>query len=237
MTQERLLWELQSLVQEVYTLQKKEELKPLAARLRELQLNIKNGEAELLRLNRQIEETEKIIVQKEENINMKMESVKKGKEKLYSAKGSSLKELLSLQQSLAKTEEEVQKAETDYWETQKKLEELKKAVRQTKEIIRTFKLEYNEGVKRYNAEKQQVELKIAELLLKQDKIKEELNPETLKLFLAKEKQFPGNPVATFKAGICTGCHISIPSHLALNIRVGKSFYCCDNCGRILINSR
>ncbi len=236
MEQAGLLWKLQALVQEVYTLQNKEGLRPLAAHLKDLQENIKNGEEESRKLLREVTALEKMILAQEESINKQMEAVKNGKDKLYSSKGGSLKELLSQQQALAKMEAEVQKTENAYWETQKRMEDLKAADKQTKEIIKTLKLQYNEGVKKYNAEKNHLEIKIAELQLKQDEVKEKLKPETLKLFVDKEKLFPINPVAVLKGGFCTGCHISIPSHLALHIREGKEFYSCDNCGRILINN-
>lgn len=235
MEQERLIWELQSLVQEEHFLQRKEELKPLVNQLKDLQESIKNGEEEVRFLQGEITDNAAKSTEIEQLINKMSQQLKGNREKLYGVKGGSLKELLGMQQAIMKTEEELQKTETSYLETLKNIDVLNEKEKKTREIIRALKMEYNEDLKKYKAEKNRLDLKIAEIQLKQEEIKEKLKPEILSLFLDTMKRFPTSPVAYVKGGSCSGCHISIPSFTAMRIRENKSFVSCDSCGRILIN--
>lgn len=234
MEQERYLFKLQELVQQEQQLKGKHVLKPLISTLRKLQDSIKETEAWCDDLQRQAEEVEKKAQELEKNmaeINKKKEA---GKEKLYSAKGGSLKELLSLQQSVLKMEEEIEKGEALYWELAKQTEELKNERQSIREKVRNLKKEYNENVKTYKEQVGQLEIKLAENKAIQEEIRGLLQPELLRLFTDVEKRIPGTPVALLKGEICSGCRISIPSVLALRIREGKTLSRCENCGRILI---
>lgn len=234
MEQERYLFKLQELVQQEQQLRGKHELKPLISTLRKLQDSIKETEAWCDDLQRQAEEAEKKARELEKNIaevNKKKES---GKEKLYGAKGGSLKELLSLQQSVLKMEDEIEKGEALYWELEKQIEELKNERQSAKEKIRNLKKEYNENVKIYKEQVGQLEIKLAENKAMQEEIRGLMKPEILRLFTEVEKRIPGTPVAFLKGEICSGCRISIPSIQALRIKEGKTLNRCENCGRILI---
>ncbi|MCR4443236.1 MAG: C4-type zinc ribbon domain-containing protein [Peptococcaceae bacterium] len=235
MEQEKLIWQLQEFVQEEYLLRKKSELKPLVEHLKKLREDIKRVEAEADGLQRQAAETERKAQELEKKVSLINKQIKGGKEKLYGAKGSSLKELLSLQQSVLKKESEAEKGEVLYWEMLKKAEELRSGQKQAREAIKQLKREYNDNVKVYREKLQQIELKLAENRLKQEKIREKLKPEVLSFFQEVEKKFPGNPVAVVKGGACSGCHIAMPSILVGRIREGGKIYRCENCGRILIN--
>jgi len=235
MEQEKLLWQLQEYVQEEYHLRKKGELKPFIERLKRLQDDIKRGETELADLERQVSETERKAHVLEKQVSLINRQIKEGKGKLYEAKGSSLKELLSLQQSVLKKEAEAEKGEALYWEMLKKVEELRNEQQRVRESNRLLKREYNDCVKVYREKLQEIELKLNENRLNQEKIRDMLKPDVLNIFQEVEKKFPGNPVAVVKAGACSGCHIAMPSVLIGRIREGGKIYRCENCGRILIS--
>lgn len=235
MEQERLIWDLQALAQEEYELLKKDGLKPMVVRLKQLQESIKRAEEESSTLVNLLAEAEAKAAKLDREVARMTKQAKGSKDKLYQAKGGSLKELLSLQQSVVKMEEEITNSENRYMDVLNELDNLKAKQKQVKEIIKSLKKEYNEGVKEYKKTVSQIDVRLAELKLKREEIEEQLCPETLRLYTETEKRFPRNAVAKIKRGTCSGCHISIPSVLVLRIKEGKALQRCDNCGRILIN--
>lgn len=235
MEQERLIWELQALTQEEYGLQKKDVLKPVVARLKQLQESIKRAEEENGTLVNLLAQAEVKAAKLDREVDRITKQAKGNKNKLYQTKGGSLKELLSLQQTVVKMEEEITNNENRYMEVLHEIENLKAKQKQVEEIIKSLKKEYNEGVKEYKKTVSQIDVRLAELTLKREEIEERLSPEALRLYRETEKRFPRNAVAKIKGGTCSGCHISIPSVLVLRIKEGKTLQRCDNCGRIIIN--
>ena len=97
------------------------ELKAVVGKLKELQEKVKEGEKELQTLLQMIERTEKEVHVLEEKSGNLARQIEINKEKLYQAKGSSLKELLSLQQSVLNLETEGEETEEKYWQLLKRL--------------------------------------------------------------------------------------------------------------------
>jgi len=234
MEQARLLLELQNYLQEKNAQQKSGQLVSMAQNLRELQLTISKAEKESQELSEVVTRNEAAARNFEQQASKIAEQVKSGKERLYGSKGGGLKELLGLQQSLQKLEEDAEKGEAKYWEMLKEVEEYNNRLKATKEIIKALKAQYNQGVRDYKELKNETELKIAEIQLREDEIISRLKPENLNIFRDAAKRFPTNPVALFRGGNCSGCRISVPSFLAMQIREGKTICYCDSCGRILV---
>lgn len=234
MEQMRIILQLQDIINEKAFLKKSNELGSKAKELKVLQESIRKVEEEYQTVEAGILSVE----EKTKNLEIQTEKLAQqansSKDRLYGAKGGSLKELLSLQQAIQKIEQDVEKSEALYWDTFKQIEQLKEKRKKLREMIKALKLQYNEGVKIYKSEKNNMELKLAEITIKEEELREKLGPEVLKKFTDTEKRFPLNPVAIMKGGICTGCRISVPSVLALKIREGKNLYRCDSCGRLLI---
>lgn len=236
MNQEQLLWRLQELKQAEAALLKNEELRPLIKNLKELQQNVKRGEEEIQSLLDKIENGNKKAVKLEKDTDMLAKQVEESKGKLYGVKGGSLKELLSLQQSVLKLEAQGKEIETLYWDNLKAIEEYKNEKERLKGKLKVIKKEYNEGVKEYKEIKVQFEWKLSEIKNKEEEVLEQLLPEVVRLYEEAEKRHPLNFIAKLQKDTCSGCRISVPSLLAKEIKAGKGFYHCDNCGRILINS-
>lgn len=236
MGQEKLMLDLQGLIQREYQLKRKEELMALLKQLKEKMKEIEDTQKRTEEIKTELSKIEKSSQEQEEQVNHLDDQMKSGKERLYHAKGDSLKELMSLQQSVAKMEEDIKKEEAIYWETVSKAENLRLDYKKYKESLKTMKENYNEGVREYKRNKDKVEIELAEVLLKQEDIREKLKPETLKLFEKILKKYPLNPVAIMKKGSCTGCHMSIPSVLEMEVKHGKKLCLCDNCQRILISN-
>lgn len=234
MDQEKLLLQLKDLLQEEALLKKKEAIKPLINSLKKMQDEIRNTETQSIELQTTITAAEQKVLETEKLMGTLNNKIEDTKDKLYGTKGGSLKELLSFQQSVQKMEEEAAKAEGLYLELIKSIEELKHSRVKIKEIFKALKIKYNEELKIYKEESQKFEQNIAENQLRQNKIKENLKPETIKLLTETIRRFPTDPVAILRTGICSGCHISIPSVLSIHILEGKKIHRCDSCGRILI---
>lgn len=233
--EEKLLQELQNRVQEGYRLQNKEELKALVKGIKGLQDTINEGEEEIKSLKREIEESRQGVNDQERQLDLLSEQIEKNKERLYESQGKSLKELLSLQQSVFNMEQDRDKGETCYLEREKSTEDLIDEYKKKRSIIKELKLQYNDEVREYRRAKEQGELKTVENKIKQEEIKEEMKPETLRVFEESLKRFPLNPVAVLKNGSCMGCHIGISDTLARTVKEGKTLCHCDNCGRIIVS--
>lgn len=235
MEQARLLLELQNYLQEKNAEQKNDQLVSMAQNLRELQVTIGKADKEYQELLEAATRTDIEARSFEQQISKISEQVKSGKDRLYGSKGGGLKELLGLQQSLQKLEEDVEKGEAKYWEMLKEVEEYNKQQKATKEVIKALKAQYNQGVRDYKELKNKTELKNAEIQLREDEVISRLDPEYLRVFRETVRRYPANPVALFRGGNCSGCRISVPSFLAMQIRESKTICYCDNCGRILVN--
>ena len=119
-----------------------------------------------------IKKTEKEVQILEEESGNLAEQVKINKKKLYEAKGSTLKELLSLQQVVLKLESQGQETEGKYWTLLKKIEECQEKKEQYQETIKTWQKEFNEGIEQYQKIKAEVELKLAEIKASRRKLEQ-----------------------------------------------------------------
>lgn len=236
MGQEKLLLELQELIQKEHELKRKEDSIAMLKELKEKMKVIEATQKKYAEFKGELAEMEKSSFKQEKQINYMDQQVKTEKERLYQNKGGSLKELLGLQQSVAKMEEDIKEEEAQYWETVTKVETLKSDLKKYKENLKAMKESYNEGVREYKRTKAEVELELTQLVLKQEDIKEQLQPEALKLFERIQSKYPLNPIAIMKKGSCSGCHMSIPSIQAMEVKQGKKLCLCDNCQRILISN-
>jgi len=233
--QEELLWKLQELKQEETSLIQTEEIITVVRNLKDLKSNVKIGEQELQSLTEMIKNTEDEVEELEKESNSRTEQLKTQKEKLYDAKGGSLKELLSLQQAILKLETQGKDTENKYWSLLKKIDDYKQKKIEYKKTIRACQLEFNKVLGKYKKLKSQVELKLAEIKSKQEAVREQLLPEVNRLYLEAEKRFPVSFVAKLHKESCTGCHIGVSTNLVRRVKEGKTIQHCDNCGRILIN--
>ncbi len=236
MERDRLIWELQGLAQEEHALTNESNIKSMVDELRNLQESIKRAEEEVGNLLGSITASEKEARELEKQVNTITNQVKNGKEKLYGTKGASLKELLSIQQSVLKMDEDIVKSEGLYLDKLTEIEAQKDRHSQTREIVRSLKKDYNDKLKIYKERVRQIDLELAAIRIKQEEVKERLEPAALRIYQDTQKRFKMNPVALMKSNSCTGCNIEIPMVLARQIKEGKILYRCDNCGRILINS-
>lgn len=233
--QERLLWKLQELKQEQVGLLQTEELRGVVRKLKDFQEKVKKGEKELQALLEMIEKTENEVKELEEQSSCLTEQIKLNKGKLYEAKGGTLKELLSLQQSVLKLESQGQEAENKYWDLLKKIEDCKLKKDEYKKTIDLWQKEFAEGIAQYQKMKTEVELELAEIKSRQEEVQEQLLPEVIKLYQEAERRYPLSFVAMLHKNSCLGCHISVPSILVKRVKEGKVLQHCDNCGRLLIN--
>ncbi|MGI6607086.1 MAG: zinc ribbon domain-containing protein [Peptococcia bacterium] len=235
MSQEELVWKLQELKRKEAEIKNGEELKPWVGKLKALQAKVQGGEQESEDLTREISAGEKNARRLEQEINELSAQTSEKKEKLYASKGGPLKEILSMQQAILKQEEQTKEAEKTYWEMNRQIEEWKKKIVELTAEIKSWKREYNEGVREYKKIKEQYDLKLAALQSQLEEVAEQLQPQTLKLVKSAEKRYPLSFVAMLKNGTCTGCRIGVSATSIREVKAGKGFYHCDNCGRLLIN--
>lgn len=235
MRQEEIMVKLKELLQTEQELKKKTEIKPLIDSLREMQKYILLTDQKSSELRKEIKSRENKVIELEKMIQFLNERTKDYKEKLYGNKGGSLKELLSFQQSVQKMEQDSEQAEIQLLDELKSIEDGKKEREELRKANNDQKSTYNELLEDYRSKSAVIEAALKENLLCQAQFKQMLKPEHLNLLEETIKRFPSSPIAVLTGETCSGCHISLPTILLSNIREGKRFYRCDNCGRIIIN--
>lgn len=234
MNQGKILLELQEYLQKKEQIKKDTKLVNLVSNLRELKTTINKAEQEnneLMAIAQNNEETAKDLVQE---ISKKSEQLKGGKERLYNAKGSGLKELLSLQQSIQKLEDEISDCETRYLKLLNEAEECRKTRIANKEIIKGLKIQFNSSVREYNEVRRSIELQLAEILCREEEATNQLSQAYLIAYQQAKTRFPLNPVAKIKGDACSSCHLAISSLLIKEVKAGQNVCFCENCGRILV---
>ncbi len=234
MEQNKVLLEIQKLLGKEQGLEKDTRLLNLKKDLRKLKDSIENAEARYQKVAELMEGAKKEAENLEKQINNTSKQIKDGKEKLYSSKGSGLKELLGLQQSLQNMMQDAQNKENTYWEKIKEADNYKAELKELNKAVKTLKAQYNQGVVEYKELKKEVDLKIAELRIQKEELISLLNPKSLSAFRQLEKRYPYSPIASLRHGNCSACHISLPTHLIQMVKEEKDISFCDNCGRILV---
>ncbi len=235
--QAKILLKLQEYLLKKLELKKDSQFIGLAKELNELKMTIAKAEQENIELSELAKNKEKKARELEQQLSINSEQIKLSKERLYNAKGSGLRELLSLQQAIQKLEEDIESGEADYLRLLNEAEECREKRINNREIIKGLKTQYNQGVRKYNELRKTLELKLAELIFQEEETISQLNQEYLTTYQKIVKKFPSNPVAVLKGDTCSICHISISAILKKDVKQGKKVCFCENCGRILVSSK
>jgi predicted nucleic acid-binding Zn-ribbon protein len=236
MEEQKYLWALGLIQEERDALDPKRVLGADFKDIKALKKQIEDAENLLRTLRQNQTHTLEMIAAAETDMSGREQFLNQGKARLYEAKGRSLKELLSIQRAVMNSEQELQASEEAYGEMLDQSERLKRAAEGTEDTLKTLKKSYNQMAREFNAKKSGLELQIQALNAKEETVRTALPEAVLNLYDSVVKRVGKTPVTTIRAQICQGCHIGISDQQIRKIRFGQQLYCCENCGRILIDA-
>lgn len=78
-----------------------------------------------------------------------------------------------------------------------------------------------------------IQARVAELESGRPALAEPIDPDLMDKYQRLFKSKAGQAVVRLENDVCTGCHVKVPTQVALEVRGEKSVVHCPNCGRIL----
>jgi predicted nucleic acid-binding Zn-ribbon protein len=86
---------------------------------------------------------------------------------------------------------------------------------------------------RLRAEKEELELRLAELQEEIEGRRAQIGAADLGLYDGMRSRLGGKAVVRLKKGICTGCGVDVPTSMARAVERGDGLHECPICGRLL----
>lgn len=224
----RLLLKLQAI--DIRVLELKATIASLPKPLEADRLNLAKLERLLADEKAHLAETEQWRSEQEGFIASEDEAIRKAKSKVQASKGSkdfgaANREVDNKRRSRSEREDEVLKV----------LEALEKA----KSDMEAHEANVTRLRERVVAEEQRISQRIAELeveavqgLVGRDQIASQIDPPLLQRYEKVHKQ-RGNVVVSVRAGVCQGCHMSIPPQLNNMLAARRDIQFCPRCNRVI----
>jgi len=78
-----------------------------------------------------------------------------------------------------------------------------------------------------------VDAEISRLRDEAESLAKPIDPDLLDVYRRLFKSKPGGAVVALEGDVCTGCHVKVPTQVAIDVRSVKAIVHCPNCGRIL----
>jgi predicted nucleic acid-binding Zn-ribbon protein len=178
----------------------------------------------------------KSIAALEAEIGGKEKYLREGEARLYESKGRSLRELLTIQQAIVTAEADLHADEDTYLKLLSELDTMKTKAEKAEVASRELKKAYNQKARDFKLKKEKLEIQIKVLEAEEEVIRKELPENTLRLYDDILRRVGQAPVTTVRKQTCQGCHIGVSDQQIRKIQFGGQWYCCENCGRILVMS-
>ena len=229
------LLKLSRLSEEKSRIHPKEQLMPLYQEIKTIQTAIQEGKRQLAGKAQALEAKRKEQASLLKAAPELEREVAEAREKLKSARGLSLKDMLEIRQSVAQSEEELLRWENQRSELRQLEEEFRAAKKEIQERLWGLKQAYNEKAREYNEKKEKLDLQMAALCSREEGLLEELDPAALAIYREAARRCPADPVAIMDKGVCLGCHIGLSKEMIKQVELGKQLVRCDNCMRILLS--
>jgi predicted nucleic acid-binding Zn-ribbon protein len=161
------------------------------------------------------------------------EKLKQINERLYSGRITNAKELAGLnqdEQMVEKSKRELEDRELALMEQIEAAEETVAEKRAEYERIAAETSSENAHERAALREHRELE---ASLLRKQNNVRTQVSPESLRVYDDLRRLKKGRAVAMVKGDSCSACGYAVPSGLISRVRLGSELVFCSNCGRIL----
>jgi predicted nucleic acid-binding Zn-ribbon protein len=224
-----LLWELQKIDLELWTIKKDRERYPREIKKLDEKNNIEREKIQ--KEKEKIELLEKERRQKEGHLNLEQEKIKRAEGRMFEVKTNKeyqalLTEIEIIKETTSKEEEEILRVLDEIDELKKDLSQREKEVEVTLEKI--------------EAQKKMIQDKMAqddEIWKKQTDRREvlakQLESKLYKLYSTLKEKRQGVGVVSVRRETCQGCFVNIPPQMFIEVQKNSDIIRCPNCNRIL----
>jgi len=225
----QLLWQLQTVEQQIEEAQKDKMAYPLG--LEKLQGLLRAQEEKQEEERRRIEELEKERVTMEGELELENERIKRSHLKLLEIKTN--KEYQALLKEIELGKEHNSQWEEEIIRMMEEIDQLKTDHATTIEMAHQEREKIEKGTAQVKEQMAKVEQDIVRWHQTREEIVRELDPELLKRYNTLKDKRNGIAVVLVKNEGCQGCYVNIPPQMYNEVQKHKEIILCPNCHRIL----
>lgn len=161
------------------------------------------------------------------------DKLKKNQERLYSGRVRNPKELTGLQEEAGALRRRRSELEDEQLERMIAIEDQEAELAERQARLNQIQQGWLEGQSDLLAEKEQLEQQLAELDEERQEMRARIPAADLAVYDDLRERQGGKAVALLKHGICQGCGVDVPTHLARTVERGEGMNFCPICSRLL----
>jgi predicted nucleic acid-binding Zn-ribbon protein len=159
--------------------------------------------------------------------------LKQNQDRLYSGRVRNPKELSNLQEEAAALRRRRSELEDRQLELMISIEELEAELSERQARSGQIEATWRAEQARLQAEKEDLELRLAELEEKREGMRAQIGARDLALYDGMLARLGGTAVTRLKRGICQACGVDVPTSMAAAVERGDGLHECPICGRLL----
>jgi len=227
-------------VAQLYRLQRVDgEIEDRTRRLGEVEADLGES-ADLVRARESVAEAESSLAQRRKRLRVLEldvaavnDKLKANQERLYGGKVRNPKELTGLQEEAAALQRRRSELEDSQLELMIAIEEEEAELAERQARLRQIEANWRQEQASLLAEKEQLELRLAELEQEREQMRARLSMADLAEYDRLRQQCGGTAVVLLKKGICQACGVDVPVSMALAVERGEGRHYCPVCERLL----
>jgi predicted nucleic acid-binding Zn-ribbon protein len=196
---------------------------------------------EVLRAEEAVEETEETLANfggqlrvLELEVRGLNDKLKKNQDRLYSGRVRNPKELSSLQEEAAALRRRRSELEDEELALMIGIEDEEAELAERQARLRQIESSWQANQDVLAAEKDELELRLAELRERRSALRGRLGSADLSNYDDLRQRFGGVAVVVLKRGICQTCGVDVPTSVARAVERGEGMHYCPVCNRILV---
>jgi predicted nucleic acid-binding Zn-ribbon protein len=162
------------------------------------------------------------------------EKLKKNQERLYSGRVRNPKELSNLQEEAVALRRRRSELEDDQLLLMIAIEEEEAELAERQARLRQIESSWRAEQEALGAEKESLELRLAELEEDRAGIRARLEAGDLSNYDDLRQRFGGIAVVVLRRGICQTCGVDVPTSVARAVERGEGMHYCPVCSRLLV---
>ena len=159
--------------------------------------------------------------------------LKQNQDRLYSGRVRNPKELSNLQEEAAALRRRLSELEDRQLELMIFIEEAEAELSERQARHKQIERNWRDEQARLQAEKEELELSLAELEEQGASLRAQIGAADLRLYDGMRSRLGGTAVVRLKKGICTACGVDVPTSMARAVERGDGLHECPICSRLL----
>jgi hypothetical protein len=161
------------------------------------------------------------------------DKLKANQERLYGGRVRNPKELSGLQEEASALRRRRSELEDQQLELMFTVEGQEAELAERQARLRQIEANWREEQAALQAQKQALELRMAELAEERDEMRSHIGAAGTALYDDLRRRLGSTAVALLKKGICQGCMVDVPTSMARAVERGEGIYYCPICNRLL----